>query len=154
MLLMGKGKILGLLAGLMLLQGGMLHVAKQPEPDREPIKWAAGEVGSENIENAGEADSENIENAGEVDSESIENTEEPDTESIEDAEAMDTGSWMREEYERLGEEEAAAAASLEEQDAAGAGTETSDLSGELRNIRTQKMVLKARMEEAGVSREP
>ena len=113
---MGKGKILGLLAGLMLLQGGMLHVAKQPEPDREP--------------------------------------EEADTESIEDAEAMDTGSWMREEYERLGEEEAAAAASLEEQAAAGAGTETSDLSGELRNIRTQKMVLKARMEETGVSREP
>ena len=143
MLLMGKGKILGLLAGLMLLQGGMLHVAKQPEPDREPVKWAAWEAGSENIENAGE-----------VDSESIENTEEADTESIEDAEPMDTGSWMREEYERLGEEEAAAAASLEEQAAAGAGTETSDLSGELRNIRTQKMVLKARMEETGVSREP
>lgn len=127
MLLMGKGKILGLLAGLLLLQGGALHVAKQPEPDREPVKWT---------------------------------TEQENSEDFKNVETTDTGSWMREEYERLGEEEAAAAASLEEleeQTAAGDGTEetdaVSDLSGELRNIRTQKMVLRARMEETGVGPE-
>lgn len=121
MLLTGRWKIAGVLAGIALL-GGNMDMPKQPGPEKEPVKWS---------ETAGEAGA---------------------------AEVVDTGSWMKETYQRLGEEEAEAAASLEEAEAYAAkedGTETEeagrpDLSEELHNLHTQRLVLQARMEETGV----